>query len=772
MQRMPEPELIACQIESVGVNGVGLARGGNAIGFRGIPLLPGVGRFDGKLVIATLSELGPHDPADQYHHVAFRVPVTPKALDDFLHIELLRENTPFVFDWPAEDAATVHLHWTFDGSVLLAKFETTHPLDFLLLSNGCVGSAAVEAADESGATLAQDGWRPIIRFAAPAQAFATAENAERLEVKVRGLPLGGRDASAHASGHRFHLTPRAPLYVSLSESGIHPEPATVDARLEAGRSAMAPRLMDSTGAAAGCADAIQRLVGFSSSYDVRVKRRFVPVNRDWSGPNSTAPIFMWDNFFDSYLASLFTPDLGKQSLGHILDIIRTRGIPGAPCQRNLIVPIVYSKMVRFMGDEAFARESFPVMMRFMRFWFEDRGDGHPWRDGNDDGLIECGTCQKPGQNSLGRIIQDAFDETGYDDSPMYSKGFAYERGGLLADGVEFDFHRGTLNLTMVGQNSLYVGACRAMAVVAHWLGMAEDEAWLAAEAERVAGLIRQRLYSSDHGFYQNRFVDGHFSSVLTMDIFYPLLAGVCGNAVQQKLRSTLLDPAQFWGENVIPTVSRSDPAYRADAWRDPYWKGSYWRGNVWPPTNYITYLAIRNAGWADVAGQFSVKSRRLFMDDWTSHHHAMENYPPEGRTTQTQIWYGNGGRDPHYIWAGLLPLIALEQLFSVEDVCDGLRFGTTDVTSFGSWSRFHYHGKPSSIESTAQGVRLEIPGELTFTSDAPLAVRRFVADSKGIRFVYDAPRETRVSITCRGIPVATVLPPGTDKSVALTIGKA
>jgi len=37
-----------------GVNGLALARNGNAIGFRGIPLLPGYGRFDGKLPLAAL----------------------------------------------------------------------------------------------------------------------------------------------------------------------------------------------------------------------------------------------------------------------------------------------------------------------------------------------------------------------------------------------------------------------------------------------------------------------------------------------------------------------------------------------------------------------------------------------------------------------------------------------------------------------------------------------------------------------------------------------
>jgi hypothetical protein len=404
-------------------------------------------------------------------------------------------------------------------------------------------------------------------------------------------------------------------------------------------------------------------------------------------------------------------------------------------------------------------------MKFIRFFFGDRGDGHPWRDGNDDGLIEMGSCLRPGQSSLSRIIQNAFDETGYDDSPMYSAGFAYEWRGLLADGVDFHYRRGTLNLTMVGQNALYVSACRAVAIVARWVGAVADEAWLLAEAGRVAGTIRDRLFDAEVGYYRNRFFDGRFSPVKTPDLFYPLLASLCDERTGSKLRGMLLDPKQFWGENVIPSVSRDDPAYADDPVHGEYWRGNYWRGNVWPPMNYITYLAVRNAGWNDVAAELALKSRRLFMADWLARRHAHENYPPEGTSEQTHMFAGFGGRDPHYIWSCLLPLMSLEELFAVEEVSDGIRFGSLEPTSWGSWRGFYYHGHRGSVRCDASGLALDIPGLLRVSAEQPVAVRQFVASDGVVRFRYSAQAPVRLSVVHEGCARDFALEAGRDLSV-------
>ncbi len=762
---VPSDRLLCMQVESLGINGLALARGGNALGFRGIPLLDPHGRFDGKLVVDTLTELGPHDPGDAYHHLAFLAPVATGAASRFLREELFWGNSIVVPAFEPGEAATIHLEWTFDGRQALAKFSADREVDLLLLLNGCVAPARPRGRQDGRIGLSQGGWRVYFGCQGDCGEWALESTLERLECRLRGLEMAASDAPAVVAGLRARLRPDAPLFVVMAESvPRRPAPAEVDRALQDGRAAMKGRLMHSTGAAGDCADAIQRLVGFSAAYDLRSGRRFVPVNRDWVGPNSTPIVFMWDNFFDSYLACFHHPELARESLAQITGIILARGMEGAPPQRNLVVPILYSKTVRFIGDRAFASRTFPALMRFMRFWFGDRGDGLPCRDGNDDGLIECGTCRRPGDGqALGSIVQDAFDETGYDDSPMYSAGFAYERRGLPAEGVAFDFGRGTLNLTMVGQNALYVAACRAMAVVANWLGETADEQWLQAEADRVSVRFRERMLDPSCGYYQNRFFDGRFSTVKTPDIFSPLIAGLADDGVKARLRETLLDPRQFWGENVIPTVSRDDPAYRDDRRHGEYWRGNYWRGNVWAPTNYIAYLAIRNAGWDDIAAEFSARSRRLFLADWLPRHHANENYPPEGGTDCTHHFTANGGRDPHYIWAAMLAVPALENLFAVEDTCAGIRFGAIQPGAFGSWDGFVYQGRRGGVSVDAAGVRLEIDGVLSVQTDQPVAVREWVCRDGRACFRYDAPAPVCMRVAVEGGPVIELhLPAGTN----------
>ena len=45
------------------------------------------------------------------------------------------------------------------------------------------------------------------------------------------------------------------------------------------------------------------------------------------------------------------------------------------------------------------------------------------------------------------------------------------------------------------------------------------------------------------------------------------------------------NPRKFWGDWIMPSISRDDPAY-ADQ--------MYWRGRIWAPMNFLVYLGLRN----------------------------------------------------------------------------------------------------------------------------------------------------------------------------------
>ena len=84
----------------------------------------------------------------------------------------------------------------------------------------------------------------------------------------------------------------------------------------------------------------------------------------------------------------------------------------------------------------------------------------------------------------------------------------------------------------------------------------------------------------------------------------------------------LLNPKEFWGTYVVPTIARNDPAFP-----DQF----YWRGAIWGPTNYMIYQGITRYGYDKVALEYAQKNYNLFMDDWKTNQHDDEQYFHEGR---------------------------------------------------------------------------------------------------------------------------------------------
>lgn len=105
------------------------------------------------------------------------------------------------------------------------------------------------------------------------------------------------------------------------------------------------------------------------------------------------------------------------------------------------------------------------------------------------------------------------------------------------------------------------------------------------------------------------------------------------------------NPAEFYGEFVIPSIARNDPAY-ADQ--------SYWRGRIWAPTNFLAYLALRRMHAQEACADLAAKSEKLILQEWRAHGHIHENYSGDNG------WgCPNPRSDKFYHWGGLLALIAL-----------------------------------------------------------------------------------------------------------------
>src|SRR6516225_9368081 len=88
-----------------------------------------------------------------------------------------------------------------------------------------------------------------------------------------------------------------------------------------------------------------------------------------------------------------------------------------------------------------------------------------------------------------------------------------------------------------------------------------------------SGSCGERLWSDSDGIYENRFWDGRFSKHLSPTNFYPMFAGIATQEQAERMvREHLLNPQEFWGTYVAPTIARNDPAFK-----DQF----YWRGDIW-----------------------------------------------------------------------------------------------------------------------------------------------------------------------------------------------
>lgn len=740
-------------LELQGLSGVALADGSVAMGVRlGCPHLS-LGMFEGLDILYSLSEPPLHAPDSSWARVAWQAPVTAAGVQRYASRPRQNVNMPRATRYAEGEAATVALEWMLEDGVLHARYTATAEVSAALFAAGCFEPAQVAESDPECVVVMQGDRQLVVRLVGRTEKPMVVDDIDEAERAWFNTtpPEGVREAVVPV-----RLAPEHPLHLTMAlitgdddpddAPGCHPR--EIDDRLQSAAAHYRDTRLASAGPdeADGAAEAVASLAAYSRCWSPGQRRVQTTVNRTWGGRHQGGLVFGWDNFFTSYIAAWEDPELAASSLEHIVRVYGENGIGGGPAQRNLIVPIVYCRTLDLLGDVGLARHTWPVMLDFLRFWFSDRGDGTPRRDPNRDGLIEPGTSFDPSTHSPGGLVQSAMDETGYDEWPVYSAGFTDRRRAQLADGVRFDFDTRCLDVTLIGQNALYVAACRKMAALADRLHHRDSAEWLRVESDRVAGRIRRRLYDPESGFFRDRRGDGSFSPVKGMTVFYPLLAGLADNETAERLRALLTDPNTFWGDNLIPTVSRDDPAY-CDGLDG---RGNYWRGNCWPPTTYIVWLALKEAGWHDLSAEYARRVARQFMTGWRRHVHACENYPAEGEVDVDHLYIGNwGGRELRYVWAALMPLCLLEEAFGPEATGDGWRFGNPHLGEAVTLRNVRCRDESLVVTAGRDVTRVACGDRWTLEARPGVVVRYFVEKHGGKRVRFRVSSEGGAQIALR-----------------------
>ncbi len=390
-------------------------------------------------------------------------------------------------------------------------------------------------------------------------------------------------------------------------------------------------------------DAIHNALHWLMVYDPEKNRAITPVSRPWSygwgnGREGGYVLFCWDNFFASFMHALFSKELAfNEAIQMCREIDELGFVPNFSAPRNLksrdrSQPPVGSMMVleiyKKYPERWFLEEVFDRLLTWNRWWEKNR---------NHDGYLCWGSNPyEPVLKDHREMVQNEFQaaayESGLDNSPMF-------------DGVPFDTTTHLLQQADVGLMGLYIGDCEALGKIATILGREKEAQELKGREEKYRAKL-QTLWDEDFGLFLNKRLDtGELSRRISPTNFYALI----GKAATQQQAERMIaehfyNPNEFWGEWVLPSISRNDTGYTGR---------NYWRGSIWAPMNFLVYLGLRNYDLPQARKDLAEKSNALLMKQWQEKGYVRENYHAETG--------GDPGADSDhfYHWGALLGVIAL-----------------------------------------------------------------------------------------------------------------
>jgi len=673
--------------------------------------------LDGEKIFGAVSEVGPHAPDASYCRVSWRHPA---------------QEAPVTLEWSRIDATTVVGRLTSTQGLQLV-LETYFP-------NSAGGTSGTYAVDETrrailGEKFFDNVFNHVARLVVVTDRPLMGSGAYPSLADLRaGMAGPGRlvapvpnDSLQGAAGLEFaDSTPAHFVAVIgwekeslLNQASALLAPQKIDAILKEKAEAY-PALRPTVGGLfAGAPEAIGNSMFWNTLYASQYDLIFPSISRQWAHGWGGWAVGEWDCFFGALLTSLEDEAQTSAGIRAILSSQTETGVVPNVASGESISPdrsqppvgsYVVWKVYQRRQDRDLLEWAYPRLKKWHEWWLADRGDGQPWRDGNRDGLLEWGSDRGSTPSLGGRgNLQAAKWESGMDDSPMY-------------DDAIYDPHTYTMNLADVGLNSLYTLDAECLAKIAAILGKDEDSRKFAAEYEHMKQLVREELWNEKDGIYQNRFWDGHFSPRLSTTNFYPLFAGIATpEQAERMIKEHLLNPKEFWGKYVAPTIARNDPAFP-----DQF----YWRGDIWGPTNYMLYEGVNRYRFDRVALEYAQKSYDLFMEDWRINQHDNEQY---------YAWGGSAGGDTHYTWGALLCLVPLEQYIDVNP-WEGLRFGALDPPAQGDFRRAVWENHTYDITLGPNQTTLARDGRERFEANAGVVVRNYQTSASQLTFSLKAER--------------------------------
>ena len=603
-----------------------------------------------------VSRVGPHAPDGSYTRMEFDLAVEPSPSSR-----------------PAE--STLILEWSRREDAVALRAVTRAPGRLELVADDPWGWKA--RWEEK-----PDGWCAALGSAEIAAAFEPVADG-RVATVVAWEPRGAPSGSAGPSDDR-------PVAENAALARARRLLPGLDSWIDEARADWDRRRPRSSGAAEGLVQAVTDNLMWTVLLQPETGRLYAPAGRRWIFPKPgdctqgdgtrdgardegagidsasegrPAPddwtIFGWDSFFNALELATVSSRLAWDALLAGLESRYSNGnVPnwrsrhgGTPDRSQPpIGSFAALKLHLTCPDRDALAAARPYLRAWSDWWVADKR-GRPRREGLTPGLLAWGsdTALVPGREQLPEWEvgasghQRAAWESGQDDLPLWEE-------------AEWDSEREVLAMSAVDLCSYRALDLECLSRIARILGDSAAARQLEAERHSLVRRMNEMLWSESVGLYLDELPSGRSPRVAASN-FLPLIAGVPSARRARRMVGILRDPARFWGEWILPTISRDDPAFDDQ---------QYWRGSIWPPMNYLVVQGLRRYGFDELASELAWRGALMFLADRRRTGFCRENFDARS---------GRGRGHRFQSWGPLFALGAIEEFVNA---CPwrGLRIGS------------------------------------------------------------------------------------------------
>ncbi len=181
-------------------------------------------------------------------------------------------------------------------------------------------------------------------------------------------------------------------------------------------------------------------------------------------------------------------------------------------------------------------------------------------------------------------------------------------------------------------STMMVMEMRSLAKMAGALGKAEEARNWTARADKLAALIRTRMWDPQDGFFYNLARDtGTFATRDGINLkrkeiigFLPMWAGVATKEQAARLVQHMTNPQSFWRRYGVPTLAADDAYYNGNVT-----KCCQWNGAVWLLWDYMVFRGLLNYGYRKEAEELARRAMDGVIFQLKDNHRFWESFSPD-----------------------------------------------------------------------------------------------------------------------------------------------